>query len=327
MNIIKAARHGILLPDYGIGFDGSTSRAQHPFITHAHADHMPRRSNKPVYCTPNTFLLMQKRGYSGEAQLLDFGEPLALPNARVTLFPAGHILGSAMVYVETDEGSLLYTGDCRTPPSPASEGFNCPQQIDYLITEATFGLPIYKWAAYDELISTIQQFAVGTLNKGYTPVFLAYSLGKAQEIMHMLAPVKWPVQIHEAGYKLCGIYERADIDLGNYEVYNRNTCEGKILIAPRRAVNNGFAADVKDKRTAYCSGWAVRASASAWLTADKRIPLSDHLDFFELINLCKRLHPRNVIITHTPNASVVQHYLSKLNIASWLLDVEQDYVD
>lgn len=327
MEILKAGYNGILLPAYDIAFDFSTPRAQHIFVSHAHSDHMPRSSDTPVYCTPNTFRLMQKRGYRDEARVLDFGQTVSLPAAEVTLFPAGHILGSAMVYVQTDEGSVLYTGDYRTPPSPATEGFECPEQVDYLITEATFSLPVYRWAPYDELIAEVRQFAIRSLKEGNTPVFLAYNLGKAQEVMHMLAPTGLPVQIHGAGYKLCEVYEEAGIELGNYGPYHRDTCEGKVLVTTNSAINNGFASNVKDKRLAYCSGWAARESSRTQLTVDRLIPLSDHLDFFELIALCQRLHPRRVDITHTPNAGVVQHYLDELGIRSRFLDLESETDD
>jgi len=322
MNITKAGYHGIVLPDLNIGFDYSGTNTQHTFISHAHADHMPRDRTSRVYCTPNTYKLMQRRGYRGEATLLDFGEPMETDNSRITLYPAGHILGSAMVFVESDEGSVLYTGDYRTPPSPASEGFAIPDHTDHLITEATFGLPIYKWDSHEELANEIRKFASQNLEEGYTPVFLAYNLGKAQEVMHMLASLNKPVQIHGAGYKMCDVYEEAGIDLGNYEPYDRETCEGNILITTNSALNNGFASNVRKKRIAYCSGWATREAARTQLTAHKLIPLSDHLDFFELINLCEQLQPQKVHITHTPNADVVRHYLDKRNIPSRFLDLE-----
>lgn len=327
ITITKAGYHGILLPQYNIGFDYSGAEADHIFISHAHADHMPRNRKVPVYCTDYTHKLMQKRGYSGDATVLKFGQALELPNATVTLYPAGHILGSAMVYVETDKGSVLYTGDYRTPPSPASEGFKYPEQVDHFITEATFSLPIYKWDSHEKLAENVRSFASSALDDGYTPVFLAYNLGKAQEVMHMLAPLDHPVQIHGAGYKLCDVYEEAGIDLGNYESYDRDTCEGKILITPNSALNNGFASNVSKKRLAYCSGWAAREATRTQMTVDKLIPLSDHLDFFELIDLCENINPKKVHITHTPNANVVQHYLDELGIASQFLDSKTENKD
>ena len=227
-----------------------------------------------------------------------------------------------MVFVESDDGSVLYTGDYRTPPSPASEGFAIPNQADHFITEATFGLPIYKWDSHEKLAEEVRTFAAETLTDDYTPVFLAYNLGKAQEVMHMLAPLGHPVQIHGAGYKMCDVYEEAGIDLGNYEAYTRASWEGNILITTTSAINNGFASNVRKKKLAYCSGWATREATRSQLTAHKLIPLSDHLDFFELIRLCEELDPQLVHITHTPNPDVVQHYLDERNISSSFLDTE-----
>lgn len=320
MQINKAGYHGIILPELNIGFDYSGKEVDHVFISHAHADHMPRNSSQPVFATPNTIRLMEKRGYTGSAQAVAFGEPIEWDEARITLYPAGHILGSAMVYVESSLGSVLYTGDYRTPPSPATEGFDIPTAVDYFITEATFSLPVYRWPEPEELAALVRTFAVDALEQGDTPLFLAYNLGKAQEIMHLLAPLEHPVQIHGGGYRLCGVYEQAGIELGTYEPYDRKTCEGRILIAPTSALNNGFASTVKNLRIAYCSGWAMREATRTQLTADTLIPLSDHLDFFELIGLCKKLKPKKVFITHTSNAGVVQHYLDELGINSAFLD-------
>ena len=326
MNIQKSGYHGILLPDYDIGFDLSGPETDHIFISHAHADHMPRNRSASVYATPPTTALMRLRGFKGKVHELEFNSTIRCGEANVTLYPAGHILGSAMTFVETPQGNVLYTGDYRTPPSPASEGFELPDPdyIDYFITEATFSLPIYRWEDHAVSAASIRTFANEALENNYTPVFLGYNLGKAQEIMHMLAPLGHPVQIHGAGYKLCSVYDQFGIDLGNYETYSRPDCEGNILVCPTSALSNGFASNVSKKRIAYCSGWASLESRRSQLTVDKLIPLSDHLDFFELIDLCKTINPKKVYITHTPNADVVRHYLNEEDISSAFLDLETE---
>jgi len=196
-----------------------------------------------------------------------------------------------------------------------------------LITEATFGLPIYRWKPIDELVEEIKTFATNSLNNGFTPVFLGYNLGKAQEILHILAPLRLPAMIHGAGYKLCKVYDDHNIDLGSYSAYDRDSCEGQILVAPSSALSNGFASNVSRKKVAYCSGWAANESRRTQLTAHKLIPLSDHLDFFELIRFCKELSPKKVFITHTPNPDVVQHYLDNEGIESSFLDLEAEPKD
>ena len=328
LRIQKAGHSGILLPDLDIGLDYSGKKAAHVFVSHAHADHVPRAKGLNAYATTATADLMKLRGYKEPVHRLDFFTPLETDKARVTLYPAGHILGSAMTFIESDEGNVLYTGDYRTPPSPATEGFELPDnQIDYFITEATFALPIYKWKTHDELAHRIRTFASDALNEGYTPVFLAYNLGKAQELMYLLKELDHPMQIHGAGYNLCSVYEEAGFGLGNYETYHKDTCEGKILITPSSALGNNFASSVKKKRIAYCSGWAAMESRQTQLTVDELIPISDHLDFFELINVCDRIRPKEVLITHTPNPRVVQHYLDKLGLHSSFLDMQKEEHD
>lgn len=323
IKITKAGYHGILLPELKIGLDYSGNQADHIFISHAHADHMPRNRKLSVFATRPTAKFMSRRGFTGNVTELEFGESFETDNARITFYPAGHILGSAMTFIESDEGSVLYTGDYRTPPSPASEGFELPDvPVDQFITEATFSLPIYKWKSHEELGEQIRNFARKTLDDGYTPLFLAYNLGKAQELMWFLKDLNHPMQIHGAGFKLCDVYEEEGFPLDDYESYDRATCEGKILIAPSSAPETGFASNVKKIRTAYCSGWASSEARRTQLTADELIPISDHLDFFELLDLCEKLSPKKVWITHTPNPKVVQYFLDKKGINSGFLDLE-----
>lgn len=103
ITITKAGHHGILLPELNIGLDYSGSKADHIFISHAHADHMPRNRSLTVYCTRPTSRFMKLRGFTGKMIEMDFEQPLETDHARITLFPAGHILGSAMTFIESDK--------------------------------------------------------------------------------------------------------------------------------------------------------------------------------------------------------------------------------
>lgn len=326
LKIIKAGNHGILLPQLGIGLDYSGAKAKHVFVSHGHADHIPWKANGTVYATTPTATFMKLRGVKYAVQELPFGEAVKTEHANITFYPAGHILGSALTFIESKFGNLLYTGDYRTPPSPATEGFELPDApIHQFITEATFSIPVYKWKPYEVIKTEIHEFARESLEQDYTPIFLAYNLGKAQEIMHLLRELNHPVQIHGAGFKLCRVYEQQGIALGNYETYDRESCEGKILICPSSALNNGFASNVRKKLIAYCSGWAAMESRRSQLTVDKLIPISDHLDFFELINICEQIRPQKVYITHTPNPNVVKHYLDEREIESAFLDMDEEF--
>ena len=328
MQIKSLGYHGIYLPEAGVLLDGSGMDAC-TFITHAHADHVPRNRHQAVYASPATAALMRARGYSGPVEEVPFGEPVPLPESehtRVSLYPAGHILGSAMIFVETDQGSLLYTGDCRVPPSPASEGFQLPEAaVDYLIIEATFGLPLYIWPSHEILFRQIRNFAVSALNDGETPVFLCYNLGKAQEVMHALASCdpSVTVQIHGGGEKLCRVYEDFGLDLGCWEPYDHDTLSGKVLITPSSSLDSPMIRNLRKRRIAYVSGWASLEARASRLLTDSLIPLSDHLDFFQLLDVCRKLAPRHTWLTHSPDPGVALHFLRKEGLSCSSLDEER----
>ena len=341
MEIQKNGYHGFCLPQAGVALDGPGRRTpdsqlsgtdsehlartsdgydtDHVFISHAHADHAPRNRNTPVFTTPATAALIRARGHKGPIRETPFGETVSLPRANVTFYPAGHILGSAMIFVESEAGSLLYTGDCRTPPSLVTEGFELPDRpVDFLVIEATFGLPIYKWATHEELYHRIHRFYIDTVDHDETPVFLCYNLGKAQEVMYALAnpaieedtPSRDDkVQIHHAGVALCNVYEQFGISLGSWETFDPDTCKGKPLIMPAQAMKNEVMQKLTRYRTAYVSGWATLESKIAQMGMDASIPLSDHLDFFELLQVCRSVNPKKVLLTHSPNPDIAIHFL------------------
>lgn len=327
MRVQKIGSGGIYLPNVDIYLDARAISASPLFISHAHGDHLPNSGAAHAYATPPTARFMRLRGFDGAITEVDFHEPAELAGAAVTFLPAGHILGSAMIFIESEDGSLLYTGDYRTPPAPTTEGFEAPEAVDYLISEATFGLPIYRWPTHDELFTEVRSFAVDTLNEGSTPIFLAYNLGKAQELLHALAPLGHPVQIHGAGYRLCKVYEEYGYNLGTYEPYDRDTAEGNILVMPASGLSAGMASNIRRRRVAYCSGWASREAERTRRTVDALIPLSDHADFFEILELCQSLRPRHVWITHTPNPDVLQHYLRNEGIESSPLGLDPSAED
>lgn len=305
---------GFLLPDIDIALDVASPVASHSFVSHAHADHVPKSRRMRVYSTPATATCMRLRGFKGEIIELEFHESVDLPNARVTLYPAGHILGSAMVYVEADEGTFLYTGDFRNPPSLTSDGFAFPDHVDTLITEATFSLPIYRWKSHEELYGDIQQFATDALSDGAIPVFYGYSLGKMQEILHALAGIDESVYVHESGYGLCKAYEQYGISFGPYAKLGKEIHKPAAVIAPSSADIAALWDSPYPVRTAYVSGWAAAGNRSISTGADAAIALSDHVDFFELIEWISILRPIKTYVTHSPHPEIVCHFLEKLGL-------------
>lgn len=316
IRIENIGNHGLYLPDLDVGLDSGKQGVAHTFISHAHADHVPASRFLPVITTPPTAALMRVRGFKGEISELEFYHSYETDHFRATFYPAGHILGSAMTYIESKFGNILYTGDYRTPPSPASEGFDHPAQVDVFITEATFSLPIYRWKPHEAIFDEIRTFALDAIDKKSVPVFVTYTLGKAQEVMMALQPLDIPMQLHDGAIGLSKVYEQFGFNLGTYGPIRPDDIDNTILIVPMPYLSSPTMQKVRDKRIAYCSGWSELANKQVQSSADALITLSDHLDFFELIALCKKIQPRHVVITHTPNPDVVSHYLSREGIAS-----------
>ncbi len=297
--IVLPQPQGFHLPDLNIGLDVSRLIDGNVIVSHAHGDHMPKSKLLHAIATPATAALLRARGYRGALTVLRFHEPMDLERCRVTLYPAGHILGSAMAHVESDAGSLLYTGDFKSPPSPTSDGFAFPTGVDLLITEATFGLPIYKWEPHEVLFEQIRDFAKTALAEGQTPVFYGYSLGKTQEILHALAPLGLTSQVHHSAYALCRIYEDFGVDLGSYERYDEWTVAGKAVVCPQGSLQ------VDNARTARVSGWAALEGRTRSSGAHAHIALSDHADYFELMRFIEAVNPKELKVVHSPDPSVV----------------------
>ncbi len=158
-----------------------------------------------------------------------------------------------------------------------------------------------------------------TLKNGDIPAFLAYSLGKTQELMHALAPLEKEMIVPKSSYDICRVYRDAGYDIGQYSLYGSGEIKDKILITP--SLNNGTG--IKDRQSnllpVYVSGWATLSNKN-YSNSTVMFPLSDHIDFFELISLCERLNPGQVLITHTPNPDVVCHYLNERNIPALPLE-------
>lgn len=317
INLRRESRsgHGILLPDYNIGLDTRNRSVRFTVISHAHADHISYTKYTRILCTQATADLIKARGVKASIEILEFQKTYQFDNFDITLYPAGHILGSALIFIESELGNLLYTGDFKTPPSPVTEGFSLPEkQIDILIAEATFGLPIYKWKPVEFYENEIITFAEKELANDTIPVFLAYNLGKAQELLHILANVKIPVMIHPAGYTLTHIYKKYGFDMGNYQKLDHKKSKGHVLVIPSSYLTSREMTNIKSKSIAYVSGWASIESRNSRLSANRRIALSDHVDFYDLMDMIATLRPRITYITHSPNPEIVCHFIQKMGL-------------
>jgi Cft2 family RNA processing exonuclease len=288
---------GLRLPQIQWALDAAIPAAR-SFISHAHSDHIA--AHKEVVCSKPTARLLRER-LRGKRILhaLDYGVPEQLTeDASITLYPAGHILGSAQSLITHKEhGKLLYTGDFKFNAGSASEACEFPQ-ADLLIMETTFGLPRYIWPDRDEVFSKLITFCKDALATGLNPVILAYNLGKAQEVIMGLSQSGIPIMIHEQGYRFCKIYEELGIKLPEYKVFDPLYAAGHIIICPPHLRRTSFLKHIPAHRLAVATGWALDTKAIYRYGCHAAFALSDHADYAELLACVKQVNPKRVLTVH-----------------------------
>lgn len=273
-------------------------RQPRAFISHAHNDHLAR--HEYALATPETSALYQFRLGPRRTLEIPYRTPIDWGGLRLTLYPAGHCLGAAMLYAEDEGQSLLYTGDFKLGPSATAPQAELPQ-AEILVMESTYGTPAYRLppraAAIGQLLDTVQT----AFDRGQTPIIEAYVLGKAQEVTRLLADAGIAVFQHPAAYAITEIYQRFGVAVGCRGPCQQRPEAGSVWIVPP-----GFgrwdrrAGDVRLAVT----GWAIDARARYRLGVDQAIPLSDHADYDELLEAARRVAPKKVYCTHGPESFV-----------------------
>jgi len=262
-------------------------------VTHAHGDHVGRHAT--ILCTPETAALVRRRSGAGSRFcVLRYGERFAVGDLAVTLLPAGHILGSAMARLEGPGGSLLYTGDVRP-----EGGLTCPpaapEPSDHLVIESTFGRPDFVFPPAAALRAELVAFAREALAAGTTPVFLAYALGKAQEVMAALAAARVPVAAHGAVWKLCAVYRAFGIAFPGARPLSETKRRDAAVVVPPRFLGASEVRALAPLRVVAVTGWGRLALVPG---AERVIPLSDHADFLGLLRIVEAVRPKRVFTLH-----------------------------
>lgn len=312
-------QRGVHLPQMGLWLD-PRDRRPFAFVSHAHSDHIGNHHR--VILTPGTAALMRER-LAGKRQelLVPFGQTMEmpeLPGTRLTLLPAGHVLGSSQIHLESDLGSLLYTGDFKLRPSLCAEKTEW-LHAETLIMETTFGLPFYRFPPSEAVLGQVVAFCEEALADGAVPVLLAYSLGKAQEILCALGNAGLSAALHSSVFKMTEIYRALMPSLqANYVLHTESTPRGQVLIHPPTSVNSPLVQKITHKRTAVLTGWALNPSARFRYRTDAAFPLSDHADYDDLLRYVGLVKPRRVLTVHGYAAEFAQDLRSR-GVESWAL--------
>ena len=267
------------------------------FVSHAHFDHLAK--HRRIITSEGTQRLMATR-LPGEREeiVLPYEKPYALnAETELRLYPAGHIFGSAMLYLKRQGESFLYTGDFKLRPGLSAEPC-APPQADVVVMETTFGLPRYTFPPTEKVLADLVHFCQSALEDGEVPVLFGYSLGKSQELLASLAGVKIPVMLHPQTLKMTRIYEELGRSFPPYEAFTLTEVAGHVVICPPQANQSTWLRKIKPRRTAAITGWAIDPAAVYRYQCDAAFPLSDHADYDDLLRFVEIVRPKRVYTVH-----------------------------
>jgi len=293
------------------------------YVSHGHSDHA--REHAAVITSINSARVCRHRFRAKRTDVTfeehAFNEPWSEGEHRLTLFPAGHVLGSSQLLIEGAHGAFVYTGDFKLTRSYTCEAPEV-KKCDVLLMECTFGRPQYAFPARDEVEAQVVAFATRALADGCAPVFYAYSLGKAQEALAILAKANVPITVHGAVHAMSAIYEEAGVQLGSYAKYDPLTYDGtSALIWPPPGRKRPKGANKRPLRTVMLTGWAMDPGSAYRYGVGSMIPLSDHADFPSLLAYIERAQPKKVWLNHGSPEFV--HHLRRRGVDAEYLEAHQ----
>jgi len=318
--LIRPEPSGLYCEQGGFYIDPSRS-VDRAIITHAHADHA-RRGSKHYLCTTESEALLRVRlGKKCPLETLPYGKSVDMGGVRVSLHPAGHILGSAQVRVEYQGEVWVVSGDYKTQKDPTCTPFE-PQACHTFISECTFGMPIYRWPSPDHEWQRMQAWWQRNREAGITSVIHAYSLGKAQRVLHSLRSSKHPILIHPSIQDLLPAYESQGVSFPKTETLHPESIQAAkrqaLIVTPSAAALEECLGEADTWEANDVSGWAQMRSFRRKRGLPGGFVISDHADWDGLNKTIEATGASRVYLTHGDGAMLEQWWQKKGPIVTQL---------
>ena len=297
-------------------------------ITHAHSDHARGGHRHYLAATPSAHVLRSRLGNIA-LDTVAYGEPRIVNGVRVSLHPAGHVLGSAQVRIEHGGAVWVASGDYKAAADFAAEDTTCapfePVPCDTFISESTFGLPVYRWRAQADLATEINAWWATNANAGRASVLFAYSFGKAQRILAMVDASIGPIVCHGAAENLNAAYRASGVALPPTQlvsaIAHRASLARALVLAPPSTQGSTWLKAFGDYSDAFASGWMQLRGARRRHAVDRGFVLSDHADWPGLMRAIKATGAARVIVTHGQVAVMVR-YLAAQGLEAQAFETE-----
>jgi putative mRNA 3-end processing factor len=308
---IEPFPHGLYIKPADAWVDPSTPQ-ERALVTHGHADHA-RGGHTAVLATPETLAIMDARYGPQNGQPIAYGERLSLGGVEISFVPAGHVLGSAQIVLEHAGERIVVSGDYKRRPDPTCAPFQ-PVPCDVFITEATFGLPVFRHpdtgSEIDRLLAALHA------NPDRCVLVGAYALGKAQRVIMELRGRNHhdPIYLHGALQRLCDLYLDHGIPLGDLRPatgLKAAELKGHIVMSPPGALNDRWSRRLPDPITAMASGWMGVRQRARQRNVELPLIISDHADWDELTATVQEIAPSEVWVTHGREEALVHWCMTR----------------
>jgi putative mRNA 3-end processing factor len=285
--------------------------------THGHADHV-KWGNKAYLCHDLTKpILYQRLGLDLKIETLPYNKQIDINGVKLSLFPAGHVIGSSQIRLEYQGEICVVSGDYKVEYDGISTAFE-PVKCHTFVSESTFGLPIYKWQPQEVIFSQIKDWVSENHDRNKTSVLVAYSLGKAQRLIKGLAGYG-DIYVHNSIANLNDGFIKAGVALPETiritPETKKDDLQKGIVIVPPALAEGRWIKNLINGATGVCSGWMQVRASRRWRSADAGFALSDHADWPGLLSAIEATEAEKVFVTHG-FTSTFSKYLNQIGIES-----------
>jgi len=314
---------GVFCKRAGLHID-PTRPVDKAIITHGHSDHA-RAGHRHVLATAETLAIMKLRygdSFAGSAQTIRYGESVTLDGVKVSAHPAGHVLGSAQIAVQCEDMTIVASGDYKNVADPTCTSFELVP-CDVFITEATFGLPVFRHGDPDaeigKLLRSIELFPERAHLVG------AYSLGKAQRVIALIRKAGFdkPIYLHGAMEKITRFYESCGISLGEPRSVSgaaKTDLAGTVTLCPPSSLKEVWSRRFPDPVSSFASGWMRVRARARQAHAELPLVISDHADWDGLTATIAATGASEIWVTHGQEDALV-HWSQQRGLKARPLDI------
>jgi len=278
-------------------------------ITHGHGDHARWGNQHYLAVKSSERILRTRLGDDINLQTVEYGETISLNGLQVSLYPAGHILGSAQIRLERGGEVWVVSGDYKIEPDVTCAPFE-PLKCHTFVSESTFGLPVFKWRPQAEIFDAINHWWRENRERGQTSILFAYSLGKAQRIIAGLDPSIGPILTHGAVENMNQCYREAGVALPPTchpaDAAAKPEFAGAMVVAPPSADSPGWTKKFSQAAKAFASGWMQIRGNRRRRSIDRGFVLSDHSDWPGLVSAIRQTGAETIWVSHGYTAEMVQ---------------------